>query len=71
MFNYIFFGKKMDEKGFTCKALAEKVGVSDALISYLRNGYKVPSLVLASRLAKELDCTIDDLVRGGETSEYS
>jgi transcriptional regulator with XRE-family HTH domain len=54
----------MKEKKLTAAALAQAVGVSEPMISYIRKGYKQPSLEVAKRIAAELECTLDELTRG-------
>ena len=56
--------KTLREKaGFQQSELAGKVGVSQAIICKIENGLKTPSLALGRLLAKELNCTLDDLVQ--------
>lgn len=43
--------------------LAEKVGVSQAMINQIENGVKIPSLGLSLSIAKALNTTIDYLAR--------
>ena len=54
--------KIMEEKGVSQAELAENVGVSQAFISYLLKGFKVPSVALLKRIADYLEVTMDDLV---------
>lgn len=60
-------GKKiqtlMEQKGISGNALAVKVGVTPAMISYMINGFKEPSVAVLARIAKELGCTVDDLIK--------
>ena len=42
--------------------LASKVGISKAMISYIENGEKKPSLETLLALARALECKVDDLV---------
>lgn len=42
--------------------LAERLGVNQAMISYIESGMKIPSLALTVSLADAFDCTIDELV---------
>ena len=47
--------------GFTQAELAEKVAVSRKTINTIENGVFVPTTVLALRLARALDCRVEDL----------
>ncbi|GIN38423.1 helix-turn-helix transcriptional regulator [Bacillus sp. Gen3] len=49
------------KKGFTTKEFAEKVNISVSHLRKIERGEGTPSLKLAVRIAKELDCTLDDL----------
>ena len=59
-------GKKIKEllqkKGMEEKELAAAIGVSQAMITYIIKGLRDTSVTNAVRIAKELDCTIDELV---------
>lgn len=50
------------ERGLTLDALAERSGVSRAMISKLEHGEKNPTLVVAARLAEGLSVTLSQLV---------
>lgn len=54
------------EKGLTQMQLSELVGVKRNTIAMIEIGENKPSLELAMRLAKVLDCNIDDFVTVGE-----
>lgn len=49
------------DAGLTQAELAEKVSVSRKTINTIENGVFVPTTVLALRLARALDCTVEDL----------
>lgn len=49
-------------KGITMHQLALKLSISPSMFTKIMRGWKDPSLELASRMAKELDCTVDDLI---------
>ena len=51
----------MAEKGISNKELAACAGVTSAMMSYIANGLKAPSLIVAQRIAKALGCKVDDL----------
>ena len=46
-------------------ALAEKVGVTQAMICQIERGTKNPSVQVAALIAKVLDCTVDELLNNG------
>ncbi len=50
------------KKGLTSEALAYGVGFSKGYLSDLENGNKIPSIVLLSQIAEELDVTLKELV---------
>ena len=52
---------KMQEKGLTQRQMAELVGVSQAYISYIVNRQRTPSLRIALKIARVLDCPVDVL----------
>ena len=55
--------KLREEKGLSQKALAERVGVTDAYITMLETGVrKNPSLVVLQRLAKALGVPVTELL---------
>ena len=49
------------QQGYTITQLADAVGVTPGFISHIERGIRVPRLETAQKLAKALDCTIDDL----------
>jgi DNA-binding XRE family transcriptional regulator len=50
------------QKGVTQASLAGIAGMSEAYISNMEHGFKVPSLTTIIRLAVALDCKVMDLV---------
>lgn len=62
MFNYKRMAELIHDKGLEQKALAEKVGVSPMMISYIVNGLKEPSLTVLTRIAKALDVPAAELI---------
>lgn len=52
----------MKGKGIEGKDMADKVGVSAAMISYILKGLREPNVAVLSRIAKELGCTVDELI---------
>ncbi len=51
-----------EEKGLSQSELARRSGVSQAFISQIEKGEKVPTIFIAKRIAMALDKTIDDLI---------
>jgi len=49
------------ERGLTQAALAELVGVSRKTVNTVENGVFIPSTVVALRLARALDCRVEDI----------
>lgn len=50
------------EKKLEQKDVAEAVGVSEQMISYIVRGLREPSVTVLSRIAKVLDCAPGDLI---------
>lgn len=50
--------------GLTQEQLAEKLGVSQGVISQYENGITSPTVILAVKLASLLETTCERLVRG-------
>lgn len=48
--------------------LAERVGRTSAMISYVERGLKDPSVELLANIAKVLDCSVDELLGKDKTS---
>lgn len=51
------------ESGMSQSELAEKLGVSRALIAQYETGAKSPNVILANRIAELLGVTLNDMVR--------
>lgn len=49
------------EKGYSQQELAHLLKVSVTHLNKIERGHREPSLKLAVRIAKLLDCTLDDL----------
>lgn len=52
----------LDEKNISQTELAEAIGVSQAMVSYIIKGFKTPSVSLLKRIADHLGVTMDELV---------
>lgn len=53
----------LKEKGISQTELAENVGVSQAMISYIVKGFKAPSVTLLKRISDYLGVKMDELVQ--------
>lgn len=53
--------KFREEKGLTQEDLAELLKISEDYLGKIERGKRVPSMKLAVRIAKLLDCKLDDL----------
>lgn len=62
MMNVEKLKKLMQEKNISQAKLSEMVGVSQAFISYMLNGYKVPSLAVIKTIAEILNVSVDELI---------
>ena len=51
------------EKGLKQIELAERLGISQPLLSYYENGRALADWELVKQMAKELECTVGDLYR--------
>lgn len=56
-------------KGFSQKELAERVGIGRQAVYDMESGRYVPNTVVALRLARELECKVEDLFQMGENGE--
>lgn len=52
----------LGEKGIEQKALAAQVGISEAMMSFIVNGLREPSLTVLSRIAKVLGVPVAELI---------
>ena len=55
----------MTSKGISNRQMAEDVGISEAMMHYIRQGKRRPSLETAALIAEQLGVTVDDLLRKG------
>lgn len=53
--------EKRQERGMTLRELAKAAGVSVAFISFVERDLRTPRLEVALRIARTLDCQIEDL----------
>lgn len=52
----------MKEKDIRSKDLAAKVGVSASMMSFILSGLREPSVQILVRIAKTLECSVDDII---------
>ena len=52
----------MRSKGITARQLAAKVGISNSMMSFILSGLREPNIQTLVRIAKELGCTVDELI---------
>ena len=62
MTNHEKIAELIRAKGIEQKALAEEVGVSEAMMSFIVRGLKEPSLTVLTRIAKALDVPVAELI---------
>ena len=53
----------MKECGIDAKELAQTVGVSEAMISYIINGLRDTNVTTLVRIAHTLGCKVDSLIK--------
>lgn len=63
MFNYERMAEIIREKGIEQKALAGKVGISEAMMSFVVRGLKEPSLTVLGRIAHELGVSVAEFIK--------
>ena len=51
-----------EERGFSQVELAKRSGVSQAFISQIEKGERVPTVFVAKRIADALEKTVDELI---------
>ena len=52
----------MAKQKMDARELSAKIGVSEAMVSYIKRGLKQPSVEVLVRIANALGCKVDDLV---------
>ena len=52
----------MDAREVNARELARCAKVSDAMMSYILSGDKVPGLATIGRIAKRLGCKVEDII---------
>lgn len=59
---------RREAKGMTQLELANRCGVTDAMVCYYERGFRMPSLPTAAALADALGCTVDELLGRSATA---
>lgn len=52
----------LDKRGIKQGDFAKEMGISEAFVTYMIQGYKMPSVALLKRMAEFFQVPIDDLV---------
>ena len=52
----------MEKRGILASELANQVGISNPMMSYIARGMKQPSVEVLVRIAGALGCKVDDLI---------
>lgn len=52
----------MRSKGITSRELAGRVGISEAMMSYVLAGLREPNVQVLVRIAREIGCTVDEII---------
>ena len=52
----------MITKDLRSKDLATKIGVSESMMSYILSGLREPNVQTLMRMAKVLECPVDDII---------
>ena len=60
---YENYQKYRNEKGISNYQVSKDTGVSQATLSNWKNQKTVPNIANLLKIANDLDCTVDDLVR--------
>ena len=62
MVNGVKIKTLMNERGISNKEMANTIGVSEAMMTYITQELKDPNVKVLSRIAKKLGCTVDELI---------
>lgn len=52
----------MKGKDIRSKDLAAKIGISESMMSFILSGLREPSVQILVRIAKTLECSVDDII---------
>lgn len=50
------------KRNLTQVQLAEKLGISDKMISQIENGFRPPSAEILKNMAERLNCSVDEIL---------
>lgn len=53
----------MNERGITGEEMAKTVGISQSMMTYVTQELREPTVTVLARIAKKLDCTVDELIK--------
>ena len=53
----------MEKRGILASELANQVGISNPMMSYIARGMRQPSVEVLVRIAGALECKVDDLIK--------
>lgn len=62
MVNHKKIASLIKERGLVHKELAETVGISEAMMSYIIKGFREPNVATLARIARALGCSVDELI---------
>lgn len=48
--------------GYSQRLLADKVGISQSMVTAIERGSRIPTMILGAKIAKELHCSILDFL---------
>ena len=60
-----------EERGMTQQQMADKLYVSRQTVCRWENGSRCPDLIMAKRLAVELDVSLDELISDEDLKEFT
>lgn len=63
MVNGVKIKTLMNERGISNKEMANTIGVSEAMMTYITQELKDPNVTVLSRIAEKLGCSIDELIK--------
>lgn len=52
----------MNERGISNREMAQTAGLSEAMMTYVTQELREPNVTALARIAKKLDCTVDELI---------
>ena len=55
--------KLMNERGISNKEMAQTAGLSESMMTYVRQELREPNVTALARIAEKLNCTVDELIK--------